>query len=148
MPEQTLIIIKPDGLQRRLAGEIVGRFERKGFRIAAARLMRISSELAQKHYEIHRGKDFFDRAVKYISSAPVVVIVIEGEKAVESCRKMMGATFGYDALPGTIRGDFSSSQQHNLIHGSDSAESAQREISLYFTPDEILDYEMMDSAWL
>jgi len=148
MVERTLIIIKPDGLQRRLAGEIVGRFERKGFRIAAARLMRISSELAQKHYEIHRGKDFFDRAVKYISSAPVVVIVIEGEKAVESCRKMMGATFGYDALPGTIRGDFSSSQQHNLVHGSDSAESAQREISLYFTPDEILDYEMMDSAWL
>ena len=148
MVERTLIIIKPDGLQRRLAGEIVGRFERKGFRIAAVRLMRISSELAQKHYEIHRGKDFFDRAVKYISSAPVVVIVIEGEKAVESCRKMMGATFGYDALPGTIRGDFSSSQQHNLVHGSDSAESAQREISLYFTPDEILDYEMMDSAWL
>jgi len=148
MVERTLIIIKPDGLQRRLAGEIVGRFERKGFRIAAARLMRISSELAQKHYEIHRGKDFFDRAVKYISSAPVVVIVIEGEKAVESCRKMMGATFGYDALPGTIRGDFSSSQQHNLVHGSDSAESAQREISLYFTPDEILDYEMTDSAWL
>ena len=148
MAERTLIIIKPDGLQRRLAGEIVGRFERKGFRIAAVKLMWISSKLAQKHYEVHRGRDFFDRAVKYISSAPVVVMVIEGEKAIESCRMMMGATFGYDALPGTIRGDFSSSQQHNLVHGSDSAESAQREISLYFTPDEILDYEMTDSTWL
>jgi nucleoside-diphosphate kinase len=148
MIERTLIIVKPDGLQRRLVGDIVGRFERKGFKIIAAKLMQISPQLAQKHYEAHKGKDFFDRTVKYISSGPVMVMVLEGKTAIESCRKIMGATFGYDALAGTIRGDFGTSQTYNLVHGSDSVQSAEREISLYFTPDEILDYEMTDSNWL
>lgn len=148
MIERTLIIVKPDGLQRRLLGDIVGRFERKGFKIVAAKLMQISPQLAQKHYEAHKGKDFFDRTVKYISSGPVMVMVLEGRTVIESCRKIMGATFGYDALAGTIRGDFGTSQTYNLVHGSDSTESANREISLYFTPDEILDYEMTDSDWL
>jgi nucleoside-diphosphate kinase len=148
MVERTLIIIKPDGLQRRLVGEIVGRFEKKGFKIAAAKLMQISPQLAKNHYAIHKGKNFFERAVKYISSGPVLVMVLEGEKVIEIVRKMMGATFGYDAEAGTIRGDFGTSQTYNLIHGSDSKESAEYEIGLYFKPDEILNYKMPDADWL
>jgi nucleoside-diphosphate kinase len=148
MSERTLIIIKPDGLQRRLVGQIVGRFEKKGFEIAAAKLIKITPQLAKKLYAVHKGKDFFNRLVKYIISGPVLVVVLEGEKVIEITRKMMGATFGYDAEPGTIRGDFGTSQTCNLIHGSDSKQSAQTEISLFFTPQEILDYEMPDADWL
>ncbi len=148
MSERTLIIIKPDGLQRRLAGEIIARFERKGLKLAAAKLMQISPELAQKHYAVHKGKDFFDRVVKYISSGPVLVLVLQGEKVIEITRKMMGATFGYDAAAGTIRGDFGTSQTFNLIHGSDSPQSAEYEIGLYFRPEEILDYKMPDDEWV
>lgn len=147
MSERTLIIIKPDGLQRRLAGEIIARFEKKGLKIAAAKLMQITPELAKKHYAVHKGKDFFERVVKYISSGPVLVMVLEGEKIIEITRKMMGATFGYDAEPGTIRGDFGTSQTCNLIHGSDSAKSAQKEIRLFFKPGEILNYKMTDEDW-
>jgi nucleoside-diphosphate kinase len=148
MSERTLIIIKPDGLQRRLVGEIIARFEKKGLKIAAAKLMQISPELAQKHYAVHKGKDFFDRVVKYISSGPVLVLVLQGEKVIEITRKMMGATFGYDAAAGTIRGDFGTSQTFNLIHGSDSPQSAEYEIGLYFRPEEILDYKMPDDKWV
>jgi nucleoside-diphosphate kinase len=148
MNERTLIIIKPDGIQRRLAGEIIARFEKKGLKIVAAKFLQINSELAQKHYAVHKGKDFFDRVVKYISSGPVLVMVLEGEKVIEISRKMMGATFGYNAEPGTIRGDFGTSQTFNLIHGSDSPETAKYEIGLYFKPDEILDYQMPDQKWV
>ncbi|MGD0784188.1 MAG: nucleoside-diphosphate kinase [Sedimentisphaerales bacterium] len=148
MNERTLIIIKPDGIQRRLAGEIIGRFEKKGLKIVAAKFLQISLELAKKHYAVHKGKDFFDGAVKYISSGPVLVMVLEGEKVIEITRKMMGATFGYNAEPGTIRGDFGTSQTFNLIHGSDSPETAKYEIGLYFKPDEILDYQMPDQKWV
>jgi len=148
MSERTLIIIKPDGLQRRLVGEIIARFEKKGLKIAAAKLMQISPELAKKQYAVHKDKDFFDRVVKYISSGPVIVMVLEGRKVIEITRKMMGATFGYDAEAGTIRGDFGTSQTFNLIHGSDSPQSAEYEIGLYFKPDEILDYKMPDADWL
>lgn len=148
MVERTLIIIKPDGMYRRLVGEIIGRFEKKGFKIAAAKLMQITPQLAKKLYAVHKGKNFFNRLVKYISSAPVFVMVLEGEKIIEITRKMMGATFGYDALPGTIRGDFGTSQVRNLVHGSDSAKSAQKEISLFFKPSEILKYKMTDEDWL
>ena len=148
MNERTLIIIKPDGLQRRLAGEIIARFEKKGLKIVAAKLLQISTVLAEKHYAVHKGKDFFDRAVKYISSGPVLVMVLEGEKVIEITRKMMGATFGCNAEPGTIRGDFGTSQTFNLIHGSDSPETAKYEIGLYFKPDEILDYQMPDQKWV
>jgi nucleoside-diphosphate kinase len=148
MSERTLIIIKPDGLQRRLVGEIIARFEKKGLKIAAAKLMQISPELAKKQYAVHKDKDFFDRVVKYISSGPVLVMVLEGRKVIEITRKMMGATFGYDAEAGTIRGDFGTSQTFNLIHGSDSPQSAEYEIGLYFKPDEILDYKMPDTDWL
>jgi nucleoside-diphosphate kinase len=145
---RTLIIIKPDGLQRRLAGEIIGRFERKGLKIAAMKFMQISPELAQKHYAVHKGKDFFDRIVKYLSCGPTIVMVLEGERVIEITRKMMGATFGYNAEPGTIRGDFGTSQTFNLIHGSDSPESAAYEIGLYFKPEEILGYQMPDQSWV
>ncbi|MFA5292511.1 MAG: nucleoside-diphosphate kinase [Phycisphaerae bacterium] len=148
MNERTLIIIKPDGVQRRLVGEIIARFEKKGLKIAAARFLQISPELAQKHYAVHKGKDLFDRAVKNLSSGPVLVMVFEGQKVIEITRKMMGATAGFDALPGTIRGDFGTSQTLTLVHGSDSKESAEYEIGLYFKPEEILNYQMADAEWL
>jgi nucleoside-diphosphate kinase len=148
MAERTLIIIKPDGIQRHLAGEIIGRFEKKGFKLVGAKFMQISEELARQHYAVHRGKPFFEGVVKYLSSAPLLAMVWEAEGVIDMARKMMGATFGYDAEAGTIRGDFSCSKGYNLIHGSDSAETAEREIGLFFKPDEIVDYELADSAWL
>ena len=148
MAERTLIIIKPDGMQRHLAGEIVSRFERKGFKLVAARFMQIPQQLAEKHYGIHRGKPFFEGVVKYLSSAPALVMVWEAQGVIDMSRKLMGSTFGYDAQPGTIRGDFGCSRGYNLIHGSDSPQSADYEIALYFKPDEIADYNLADSGWL
>jgi nucleoside-diphosphate kinase len=148
MAERTLIIIKPDGIQRHLAGEIIGRFEKKGFKLVAARFFRACEDLARRLYAVHRDKDFYEPLVKYLSSGPVLVTVWEGRRVVAVTRKMMGATFGYEAQPGTIRGDFGCSQRCNLVHGSDSAESAQQEIELFFTPEEILDYELSDTAWV
>lgn len=148
MNDKTLIIIKPDGVQRRMIGEIIARFEKKGLKIAAAKFMHVSPELAQKHYAVHKGKDFFDRIVKYLSAGPVLAMVLEGPKVIEISRKMMGATFGYNAEPGTIRGDFGTSQTFNLIHGSDSPQSAEYEIGLYFKPEEILNYQMPDQTWV
>jgi len=148
MAERTLIIVKPDGIQRHLAGEIIGRFERKGFKLAAAKFMQISQELARQHYSVHQGKPFFEGVVKYLASAPVLVMVWEAEGVINMARKMMGATFGFEAEPGTIRGDLGCSRGYNLIHGSDSPESAETEINLYFTPEEIIDYEFSDESWL
>ncbi|OQA01539.1 MAG: Nucleoside diphosphate kinase [Planctomycetes bacterium ADurb.Bin401] len=148
MNDKTLIIIKPDGVQRRMIGEIIARFEKKGLKITAAKFMQVSPELAQKHYAVHKGKDFFDRIVKYLSCGPVLAMVLEGPKVIEISRKMMGATFGYNAEPGTIRGDFGTSQTFNLIHGSDSPQSAEYEIGLYFKPEEILNYQMPDQTWV
>lgn len=148
MPERTLIIIKPDGVQRRLTGRIIARFEQKGFKLAAAKFMQIPEDLARKHYAVHKGKPFFEGVVKYLSSSPVLVTVWQGEGVIEIARKMIGATFGYQAEPGTIRGDFSCSRGYNLVHGSDSPESAEYEIPLYFKPEEILNYEFDDEKWL
>jgi len=148
MVERTLIIIKPDGIQRHLAGEIIGRFERKGFKLVAAKFMQISEELARQLYAVHQGKGFFEGLVKYLPSAPSLVMVWEAEGVIDMARKMLGATFGYDAEPGTIRGDFSRSKGYNLIHGSDSTESAEQEIKLFFGPDEIINYELTDADWL
>jgi nucleoside-diphosphate kinase len=148
MAERTLIIIKPDGIQRHLAGEIIGRFERKGFKLVAAKFMQISKELARQLYAVHQGKPFFEGLVKYLSSAPSVVMVWEAEGVIDMSRKMLGATFGYDAEPGSIRGDFSSSKGYNLVHGSDSAKSAEQEIELFFRRDEIIDYKLADADWL
>jgi len=148
MAERTLIIIKPDGIHRHLIGEVIGRFEKKGFKLVAAKFMQISEELARQHYSVHRGKPFFEGVVKYLSSAPVLVMVWEADGVIAMARKMLGATFGYDAEAGTIRGDFSCSRGYNLVHGSDSRESAEQEIKLFFEPDEIIDYELADAKWL
>ncbi len=146
--ERTLIIFKPDSLQRRIAGRILTRFEDKGLKIAGMKLMQISEELAHEHYAPHKERPFFKPLVSFMTSAPVVVLCLEGSRAIEVCRKMMGATFGFAAEPGTIRGDFGISNQFNLIHGSDSAESAEREIGLFFNEGEILEYAVTDEAWL
>lgn len=148
MAERTLIILKPDSIQRHLAGEIISRFEKKGFKLVAAKFTRVSEELARQLYTAHQGKDFFEDVVKFLSSAPVLAMVWEAEGIIKMAREMMGATFGCDAQPGTIRGDFSCSKRYNLIHGSDSPESAEQEISLFFSPDEIVDYELADADWL
>jgi len=148
MAERTLIIIKPDGIQRHLAGEIIGRFEKKGLKLVAAKFMQISEEPARQLYAVHQGKGFFEGVVKYLASAPALVMVLEAEGVIDIVRKMMGATFGYAAEPGTIRGDLSSSRGYNLIHGSDSSESAEQEIKLFFSVDEIIDYELADADWL
>ncbi len=146
--EQTLIILKPDAVQRQLVGELTGRFEAKGLQIAAMKLMHISRDLAERHYAIHQGKDFYPRLIDYITASPVVVMVLKGSKAIEIARKMMGKTFGSQAEPGTIRGDFSVSDTFNLVHGSDSPESAATEIDLFFTPEEIYDYDRNAGRWL
>lgn len=148
MAERTLIIIKPDGVQRHLTGEIISRFERKGFKIVAAKFMQISKAVAKKHYTVHKDKPFYDSAVDYLSSAPVMAVVLEADGVIKMARVMMGRTFGYEAKPGTIRGDFSSSKGYNLIHGSDSPGSAEFEIPLFFSPAEIVEYELSDEKWL
>jgi nucleoside-diphosphate kinase len=148
MAEHTLVIIKPDAIQRHLAGELIGRFEKKGLKLVAAKLVRISEEQARQLYDVHQGKTFFGELVKFISSGPVLLMVWESEDIIAVSRKMIGATFGFDAEPGTIRGDFGCSNRYNLVHGSDSVESADMEINLFFQPDEIVDYKLTDSYWL
>ena len=146
--ERTLIILKPDAVQRRVIGRIVQRFEDKGLVLAGMKLMRISSELAERHYAPHKGKPFYPGLLDYITCGPVVVMVLAGEKCIEISRTLMGKTFGYEAAPGTIRGDFGASKTFNLVHGSDSPESAATEIALYFTDDELLDYAPADASWV
>jgi len=148
MSERTLIIIKPDAVQRHLAGRIITRLESKGLKLVAAKFIQIPEELARRHYAAHKARPFFEPAVKFMTSAPSLLMVWEADGAVEMARKLIGSTFGYDAQPGTIRGDFGCSQRYNLIHGSDSPESAQNEIRLFFTPEEIADYELCDAPWL
>lgn len=146
--ERTLLLAKPDAVQRGLVGRILARFEEKGLKIVALKVMRIGKELAEKHYAPHAGKPFYPGLVAYMTSSPVVAAVIEGPRAIEISRKLMGATFGWEADPGTIRGDFGSSTGYNLVHGSDSAESAEREVSLFFRPEELIEYERSLDRWL
>ena len=148
MAERTLIIIKPDGIQRLLTGQIISRLERRGFKLVAVKFMYISEELAQKLYMVHCDKPFLKGLVKFISSSPSLIMVWEAEEIVEIIRRMIGATFGRDAEAGTIRGDFSCARRYNLIHGSDSPESARYEINLFFKPDEIVDYELTNAHWI
>jgi len=148
MVERTLLFVKPDGVQRRLVGEIIGRLEAKGLKVLGLKMMRISQELAETHYGEHKERKFYPGLVKFVTSGPIVAICLEGFQAIKCCRDMMGKTFGFDAAPGTIRGDFGTSNQYNLIHGSDSAASAAREIELYFQPSELQDYEMPDQKWM
>ncbi len=146
--ETTLVIVKPDGVQRRLVGRIVGRFEEKGLQIVGAKLMRIAPELAKRHYAVHEGKPFYSGLVSFMTAAPVVTLALRGKNAVAVVRKMLGATFGSKAEPGTIRGDYGISDGFNLVHASDSAETAQFEVSLFFRPEEILEYPMVDAQWV
>jgi nucleoside-diphosphate kinase len=132
--ERTLVLIKPDGVQRALAGEILARFERRGLVVRAARLVRIERDLAERHYEEHREKPFFGELVEFITSGPTLALVLEGESAIEVVRTTMGATNPTTAAPGTIRGDLALAMPDNLVHGSDSPDSAKREIALWF-PD-------------
>jgi nucleoside-diphosphate kinase len=148
MTERTLIIIKPDAIQRHLAGQIISRLERKGLKLIAVKFMQIPEKLVRQHYAAHKDKPFFAPAVKFMSSAPSLLMIWEAEGCVDMVRKMIGSTFGYEAQPGTIRGDFGCSQRYNLIHGSDSPESALDEIKLFFDPDEVVDYELSDAPWL
>jgi nucleoside-diphosphate kinase len=146
--ENTLIILKPDALQRRLAGRILGRFEEKGLQIVGLKLAHLKRELVEEHYAPHRGKPFYAGLVRYMTSHPVVLMVLRGRRAVDVCRKLLGKTFGYDAEPGTIRGDFGISKSMNLVHASDSLESATREISLFFQSYEIFDAKPADLCWI
>lgn len=148
MTERTLIIIKPDAVQRHLAGQIISRLEKKGLKLVAAKLMQISEDLARRHYGDHEDKPFFEPAVKFMTSSPSLLMIWQAEGCVDIARKMIGSTFGYEAQPGTIRGDFGCSQRYNLVHGSDSPESAQTEIERFFNPDEIVDYDLTDACWL
>ncbi len=146
--ETSLIIIKPDGVQRRLAGRILTRFEEKGLAIVGAKMMRIPLELAETHYEAHRERPFYPGLVQYMTSQPVLVVALRGKSAITVIRKMLGATFGSQADPGTIRGDFAISDGYNLVHASDSPEAAERELGLFFADGEVQDYEMHDTPWV
>ena len=145
--ERTLILLQPDALQRGLAGAILTRFEQKGLKIVGLRLMHMSQELAARHYEAHKERPFYRGLVRFMTSAPIVAVAIEGIAAIKICRAMMGATFGADAAAGTIRGDFGVSRSYNLIHGSDSPEAAERELRLFF-PDGLIDYELDAFGWI
>ena len=146
--ERTFVMIKPDAVQRGLVGEIIHRFEQKGIKIVAMKLVSISRELAEKHYEIHKGKPFFEPTVAYIMSAPVVAMVLEGDNAIEMVRSMMGKTNPQDAAMGTIRGDYGQFIGRNLVHGSDGSDTAEFEINLWFKPEEISKYTKIDEKWL
>lgn len=146
--ETSLIILKPDAVQRGLMGRIISRFEDKGLQIVGAKLMRISPELAARHYEVHRGKPFYDGLVRFMTSEPVMILAVRGKSAIAICRRLMGATFGSDAEPGTIRGDFGVSNSFNLIHGSDGPETAERELALFFASDELLNYDRAIEGWV
>ncbi len=146
--ERTFIMIKPDGVQRGLVGEVIGRFEAKGFTLVGLKLMSVSKELAEEHYDVHKERPFFGGLVEFICSSPVVAMVWEGEGVVASARKLIGATNPLSAEPGTIRGDFGVSVGRNLIHGSDAIETAQREISLWFSEKELSSWEPTVKTWL
>ncbi len=146
--QKTLVIIKPDAVQRRLIGKIINRFEEKGLEIIGLKMTVISEGLAKKNYSVHEGKGFFEKLIKYITSGPVVIMVLRGKNAIEVTRRLMGSTFGHEAAPGTIRGDYAISKRFNLLHGSDSVESAEREIAIFFKNEEIMEYDQTNLKWI
>ena len=146
--ETTLILVKPDGVQRGLVGEVIGRLERKGLKIAGLKMVHVSEELANKHYGEHVGKPFFNSLVSFITSSPLIALAVEGENAVEVSRNLMGATNPKEAAPGTIRGDYGLTIGMNIIHGSDSLESAERELDIFFESSEILSYDKAIDTWI
>ena len=146
--ERTLVLVKPDGVQRGLIGEIIGRFEQRGLKLVGLKMLQMSEELAKQHYAIHEGKSFYAGLISYITSAPVVAMVWEGPKAIENVRKMMGATRPEEAAPGTIRSDLALSTGRNLVHGSDSPETAAHEISLFFQQNELVEWARDTDKWI
>ncbi len=146
--ERTLVIIKPDAVQRGLTGEIITRFERRGLRLAGMKLIHIDRPLAERHYAIHKGKPFYEPLIQYITSSPVVVMVIEGNQVIEVVRRTMGATNPTEAAPGTIRADFGLEIGRNLVHGSDGTDTAAYEIPLFFDEEEVLSYERDTDRWI
>lgn len=146
--QQTLILLKPDCVHRRLVGTIMQRFEQKGLRLVGLKLLQASRDLAEKHYAVHKGKSFYDSLLDFLTSGPTVAMVWEGREAVAVARTLMGATDGVKSPPATIRGDFALSVQNNLVHGSDSAENAAAEIALWFKPAELTSYRPTDADWI
>jgi nucleoside-diphosphate kinase len=146
--ERTYLMVKPDGVQRGLCGEIVNRFEKKGLKLVAMKLMVIPKDVAENHYGEHKGKKFYDSLISYITSGPVLAMVWEGDNAVAVCRNMMGKTNPQESAPGTIRGDYGMQTGMNLIHGSDSPESAEREIKIFFKPEELVSYTRTADKWI
>ena len=146
--ERTLVMVKPDGVQRGLAGEIISRLERTGLQIVGLKLMQISEDLASQHYGEHHGKPFYQGLVSFITSSPVIALVLEGPSAISTTRKIMGATNPADSAPGTIRGDFGVDMGRNLIHGSANLEDAAREVSLFFNDSELTDYSRSTQQWI
>ncbi|MEJ5202325.1 MAG: nucleoside-diphosphate kinase [Anaerolineales bacterium] len=146
--EQTLVLIKPDGVQRGLIGEITARLERRGLKLIAAKFMQVSPELAEAHYAIHKGKPFYEGLIRYITSSPVMAMIWEGPEAIAAVRQTMGATKPTEAAPGSVRHDFALEVGRNLTHASDSPETAFQEISLWFKPEEIISWERNTDPWL
>ena len=146
--ERTFILLKPDCVQRRLMGQVIARFEHKGLNVIALKMLKITPDLAKQHYAEHVQKGWYPTLEKFITGGPVVAAVIEGLEVIRVVREMLGATNGLNAAPGTIRGDYSSSRQMNLVHGSDGPEAAAREIAIYFTPAEICDYTPTITPWM
>lgn len=145
--ERSLVLIKPDAIQRGLTGEIISRLEEKGLKLVAMKMIHMDKSMAEKHYAIHKGKPFFEELVSFITSSPIIAIVFQGNNAVNIIRRSMGETNPAESASGTIRGDFAISIEHNLIHGSDSPENATKEISLFFSSGEILDYSREIDSW-
>lgn len=145
--QRTLVLCKPDAVQRGLIGDVIARFERKGLKLAGLKMLTVDEDLAREHYEEHLEKPFYPELATFITSSPVVAMAIEGENAVEVVRGLMGTTNPQQAAPGTIRGDFGLNLTKNIVHGSDSAVSAERELGLFFSPGELHDYRMTMSAW-
>lgn len=146
--EQTLILVKPDGVQRGLVGKIIDRFERRGLKLKGMKFIQMSDDLAARHYAIHEGKPFYEKLIEYITSGPVVAMVWEGKEAIAVARSAMGATNPVEAAPGTIRGDFAVEIGRNLVHGSDSPENGEKEVSLFFEEGEIVGWQRDTEAWI
>lgn len=146
--QQTLILLKPDAVHRRLVGPLTERFERKGLRLVGLKLVQAPRELAEKHYAVHKGKPFYESLLGFLTSGPTVAMVWEGREAVAVCRNLIGLTDGAKAAPGSIRGDFAISVQNNLVHGSDSPENAAQEIALWFRPEEMVSFAPTDAGWV
>jgi nucleoside-diphosphate kinase len=146
--EQTLVLVKPDGVQRGLIGEVIVRLERRGLRLVAAKFIQVSKELAETHYAIHKGKPFYDGLIKYITSAPVMAMVWEGPRAIAAVRQTMGATRPWEAAPGSVRHDFALEVGRNLTHASDSVENGQAEVALWFKPEELVSWSRATDEWI